>query len=175
MDEKFKRQVVSLVKVMDDLDYYQILKLDQMAFDDDIKRAYFEESRLYHPDKYFNEPPEFQAMVTQIFKRVCEAYRVLSDRERRAIYTKQISGPDRKKFLRFDPKVQEQERAQKEDEGQTPMGKKYYQLAKAAIQNKDFKGAKINLQLAVKMEPQNRTFAAKLKEVEDILAMRKKL
>jgi DnaJ-class molecular chaperone len=175
MDEHFKRQVTSLVKVMDDLDYYQILKLDQMAFDDDIKRAYFEESRLYHPDKYFNEPLEFQTMVTQVFKRVCEAYKVLCDKERRALYTRQISGPDRKKFLRFDLKVLEQERAKKEDEGQTPMGKKYYQLAKAAIQNKDFKGAKINLQLAVKMEPGNSTFAEKLKEVEDVLAMRRKL
>ena len=48
MDENFKRQLLSTVKVIDDLDYYQILKLDQMAFDDDIKRAYFEESRLYH-------------------------------------------------------------------------------------------------------------------------------
>jgi len=175
MDENFKRQVASLMKVMDDLDYYQILKLDQMAFDDDIKRAYFEESRLYHPDKYYNEPPEFQAKVTLVFKRVCEAYKVLSDQERRALYTKQISGPDRKKFLRFDPKVMEQEKAKKEDEGQTPMGKKYYLLAKAAIQNKDFKGARINLQLAVKMEPRNSTFAERLKEVEDTLAMRKKL
>ena len=175
MDDNFKRQVLSMAKVMDELDYYQILKLDRMAFDDDIKRAYFEESRLYHPDKYFNEPPEFQATVTQVFKRVCEAYKVLADKERRSVYTKQVSGPDRAKFLRFDLRVLEQEKARKEDEGQTPMGKKYYQLAKAAIQNKDFKGAKINLQLAVKMEPRNQTFKERLKEVEDTLAMRKKL
>jgi len=175
MDENFKRQVLSMAKVIDELDYYQILKLDQMAFDDDIKRAYFGESRLYHPDKYFNEPPQFQAQVTRVFKRVCEAYKVLSDKERRSLYTKQINGADRQKFLRFDLKVLEQEKAKKEDEGHTPMGKKYYQLAKAAIQNKDFKGAKINLQLAVKMEPQNQTFQERLKEVEDILAMRRKL
>ena len=175
MDENFKRQVLSMAKVVDELDYYQILKLDQMAFDEDIKRAYFEESRLFHPDKYYNEPPQFQTQVTRIFKRVCEAYKVLSDKERRSIYTKQISGPDRAKFLRFDLRVLEQEKAKKEDEGRTPMGKKYYQLAKAAIQNKDFKGARINLQLAVKMEPQNQTFKERLKEVEDTLAMRKKL
>jgi DnaJ-class molecular chaperone len=175
MDENFKRQLLSMAKVIDELDYYQILKLDQMAFDDDIKRAYFGESRLYHPDKYFNEPAALQAQVTRIFKRVCEAYKVLSDKERRSLYARQISGPDRKKFLRFDLRVLEQEKARKEDEGRTPMGKKYYQLAKAAIQNKDFKGAKINLQLAVKMEPQNQTFKERLKEVEDTLAMRKKL
>ena len=113
--------------------------------------------------------------MTRIFKRVCEAYKVLSDKERRSLYARQISGPDRKKFLRFDLRVLEQEKARKEDEGRTPMGKKYYQLAKAAIQNKDFKGARINLQLAVKMEPQNQTFQERLKEMEDTLAMRKKL
>jgi curved DNA-binding protein CbpA len=175
MDEEFKRQITGLSKVIDDLDYYQILKLDQIAFEEDIKAAYFRESRLYHPDKFFNEPHEVQLQVNTIFKRVLEAYKVLMDKDRRALYTKNISGPDRKKYLRFDLRHLKQEAEKKEDEGQTPMGKKYYIMAKTAIQNKDYKGAKINLQLAAKMEPRNETFKEKLAEVESILKARKGL
>jgi curved DNA-binding protein CbpA len=169
LDEEFKREINSISKVIDDLDYYQILKIDQMAFDEDIKKAYFEESRIYHPDKYFNEPPEIQDKINKIFKRICEAYKVLSDQDKRALYTKLISGPDRKKYLRFDLRLLKTETEKKEDEGTSPLAKKYYKMAKTAFQNKDYKAAKINLKLALQIEPENHTFQEKMKEVEDIL------
>ena len=169
LDEEFVREINSVSKVVDDLDYYQILKLDQMAFDEDIKRAYFEESRIYHPDKYYNEPPDVQEKINKIFKRVCEAYKVLSDQEKRALYTKLISGTDRKKYLRFDLRMLITETEKKEDEGTNPLAKKYYKMAKTASQNKDFKAAKINIQLAIKIEPNNQTFLDKLKEIDEIL------
>ena len=175
MDDDLKRQILSLSKIIDDLDYYQILKLDQIAFEEDIKRAYFQESRVYHPDKFYNEPVEIQSQVNKVFKQILEAYKVLIDKDRRAMYTKNINGPDRKKYLRFDLRQLKQEKEKKEDEGQTPMGKKYYLMAKTAMRNRDYKGAKINLQLAAKMEPKNETFKEKLAEVEDILKARKGL
>jgi len=175
LDEEFKRQILTLYKIIDELDYYQILKVDQMAFDEDIKTAYFEESRLYHPDKFYTEPPDIQERVTKIFKRVCEAYKALSNQEKRALYTKLINGPERQKYLRFDLRLLKEEEEKKEDEGSTPLAKKYYKMAKTAFQNKDYKAAKVNLQLALKLEPNNQTFQDKLKEVEDILARRKGL
>jgi DnaJ-class molecular chaperone len=175
MDEELKRQIQNLAKVIDDLDYYQILKLDQIAFEEDIKKAYFRESRIYHPDKFYNEPVEIQQQVNKVFKRILEAYKVLMDKDRRVLYTKNINGPERKKHLRFDLRHLKQEEEKKEDEGQTPMGKKYYHMAKTAMQNKDYKGAKINLQLAAKMEPGNQTFKEKLAEVEGILKSRRGL
>ncbi len=174
MSEEFKRQVVSLAKIIGELDYYQILKLDQDAFAIDIKDAYFRESRVYHPDKYFNEPPEFQEKVTRVFKNLNEAYKVLKDDDKRAVYTRNINGPERIKFLRYDRRQIESERKKVEDEGQTSMGKKYYQMAKTASNNRDYKGARINLQLAAKMEPNNQTFKEKLAEIEDILKIKKK-
>ena len=175
IDEQLKREINTLAKVIDELDYYQILKIDQMAFEEDIKRAYFEESRVYHPDKFFGEPPEIQEKVNKIFKRICEAYKVLSNPEKRALYTKLINGPERKKYLRFDLRLLRSEAQEKEDEGSTPLARKYYKMAKTALQNKDYKGAKINLQLALKLEPNNQTFQKRLKEVEDILARRRGL
>ncbi len=175
MEEKFKQQIMSMSKVIDELDYYQILKIDQIAFQEDIKNAYFRESRIYHPDKFYNEPPELQVKINKIFKRILEAYKVLIDKDRRTLYTKNINGPERNKYLRFDLRQLKQDAEKKEDEGRTPMGKKYYLMAKTAMQNKDYKGARINLQLAVKMEPANQTFKEKLAEVEGILKARRGL
>ncbi len=175
MDPQLKKEVMSLARIIDDMDYYQILKVKQNAFSEEIKRAYFKQSRIFHPDKYYNEDPALVALITKVFKRINEAYKVLSDPLKRPVYTRAINGSNREKFLRFDPKMME-EAGQKEpeDQGQTPMGKKYYQMAKTAMNNKDYNGAKINLQLAAKMEPNNKTFKAKLQEVEETLKMRKK-
>jgi len=175
MDPEFKKEVVSLAKIIDEMDYYQILRVSPRAFTQEIKKAYFDQSRLFHPDKYYSEDPALVAMISKVFKRVCEAYKVLSDQDKRASYTKAINGPNRKNFLRYNPKMIEQsKKGHPEDEGQTAMGKKYYQLAKTSLRNKDYNSAKINLQLAAKMEPNNQTFKEKLAEVEEIMKKRKK-
>jgi len=174
MDSEFQKEVAALAKVIDDLDYYQILKVKENAFNQEIKRAYFKQSRIYHPDKYYTESPEFQKQVNKIFKRIAEAYKILSDEDKRALYTKAVKGPDRKKFLRYNKKLLEQSAREKEDEGQTQMGRKYYQLAKTAMNNRDYNSAKINLQLASKMEPANETFKKRLEEVEAMLKQARK-
>lgn len=175
MNPEFKKEVTALAKIIDEMDYYQILKVGQRAFSAEVKRAYFDQSRIYHPDKYYNEDPALLAMVTKVFKRISEAYGVLSDPKKRAAYTRAINSPNRKQFLRFNAKLLEQQPGgAPEDEGQTAMGKKYYQMAKTAMTNKDYQSAKINLQLAAKMEPDNQTFKAKLAEVEETLKLRKK-
>jgi len=175
MDAEFRREVIELAKTLDDMDYYEILKIRQKAFTQEIKAAYFKQSRTFHPDKYFNEDPRLVAVITKIFKRIAEAYKTLSDQEKRVAYTKSISGPNRKKMLRYNPKLIEMDKqGGKEDEGQTAMGRKYYQMAKDCIRNKDYKSAKINLTLAIKMEDNNQTFKDRLKEVEDIIAEARK-
>jgi DnaJ-class molecular chaperone len=175
MDPAFKQEVTALAKALEEMDYYQILMIGQKAFTQEIKKAYFDQSRKFHPDKYYNEEPELVENITRIFKRINEAYKALSDQEIRVAYTKGINGPNRQKLLRYDPRKAQQEKSGgPEDEGKTPMGKKYYQLAKTSLQNKDYKSARINLQLAAKMEPGNQTFKKRLAEVEDLLSTAKK-
>ncbi len=174
MDPEFKSEVMALSKAIDEMDYYQILRVKDNAFSQEIKNAFFRQSRQFHPDKFYNEDPKVQAMVTKIFKRISEAYKVLSDQEKRVAYTKLIKGPERNKFLRYNPRLIEEAQKSKEDEGQTAMGKKYYQMAKMSMQNKDYNSAKINLQLAIKMEPGNQTFKRKLAEAEELIKMKRK-
>ncbi len=60
--------------------YYEILEVDKKASQEDIKFAYRRLAMLYHPDK--NKLPEAEEM----FKKIAEAYSVLSDPSKRKQY-----------------------------------------------------------------------------------------
>ncbi|GAB2298640.1 hypothetical protein Dimus_032710 [Dionaea muscipula] len=64
------------------VDYYKILQVDKNANDDDLKKAYRKLAMKWHPDKNPNNKKEAEAK----FKQISEAYEVLSDGQKRAIY-----------------------------------------------------------------------------------------
>ena len=61
-------------------DYYVVLGVDKKADDNAIKKAYRKLAVKWHPDK--NQAPEAE----ETFKKIGEAYAVLSDAEKRAAY-----------------------------------------------------------------------------------------
>lgn len=61
-------------------DYYEILGVDRNASKDEIKKAYRKLAMQYHPDR--NKEPDAE----EKFKKISEAYAVLSDDEKRAQY-----------------------------------------------------------------------------------------
>ncbi|GMH07266.1 hypothetical protein Nepgr_009106 [Nepenthes gracilis] len=64
------------------VDYYSILGVDRKAKDDDLKKAYRKLAMKWHPDKNPNNKKEAEAK----FKQISEAYDVLSDPQKRAVY-----------------------------------------------------------------------------------------
>ena len=66
---------------MDYKDYYKILGVDRKAGDDDIRKAYRNLAKKYHPDR---NPNDKQA--EERFKEINEAYQVLSDPEKRKVF-----------------------------------------------------------------------------------------
>ncbi|WVZ93236.1 hypothetical protein U9M48_039234 [Paspalum notatum var. saurae] len=63
-------------------DYYEILNVDHGATDDDLRRAYRRLAMRWHPDKN----PAAKADAEARFKEITEAYNVLSDADKRAVY-----------------------------------------------------------------------------------------
>ncbi|PKA61044.1 Chaperone protein dnaJ 3 [Apostasia shenzhenica] len=64
------------------VDYYKILQVNKNASDEDLKKAYRKLAMKWHPDKNPNNKKEAEAK----FKQISEAYEVLSDSQKRAIY-----------------------------------------------------------------------------------------
>lgn len=80
-----------------DNDYYKILEIDtKNASQTDIKKAYRAMALKWHPDK--NKSPEAQDM----FKKIGEAYSVLSDPEKKEIYDKFGKDGLNKQGMQFD-------------------------------------------------------------------------
>lgn len=65
----------------DKRDYYEVLGIQKGATDDEVKKAYRQMAKKYHPDL---NPGDKEAEAK--FKEVNEAYEVISDKEKRARY-----------------------------------------------------------------------------------------
>jgi len=63
-------------------DYYESLNVSREADESEIKRAYRQKAKELHPDRN----PDNRAQAEERFKRIAEAYEVLSDPQKRAQY-----------------------------------------------------------------------------------------
>ena len=63
-------------------DYYEILQISKSASKDEIKRAYKKQAIKFHPDKNKSSKAE------ECFKKISEAYQILSNEEKRNFYDK---------------------------------------------------------------------------------------
>lgn len=82
---------------MEDSNYYKILGVDKSASDAAIKKAYRKLALKYHPDK---NPGDKNA--EEQFKRINEAYAVLSDKEKRKQYDSFGSAAFHQRFSQED-------------------------------------------------------------------------
>ncbi|MDF1534037.1 MAG: DnaJ domain-containing protein [Methanosarcinaceae archaeon] len=74
-----KNKAISIIPMVKKI-YYEILEVDKKASLKDIKFAHRRLVMLYHPDK--NKSPEAE----EIFKKIAEAYSVMSDPSKRKQY-----------------------------------------------------------------------------------------
>jgi curved DNA-binding protein CbpA len=68
-----------------DRSYFELLGVPRDADGKQIKRAYFALSKIYHPDRYFRANlGDYSMRLDQIFRKLVEAYELLSDPASRA-------------------------------------------------------------------------------------------
>lgn len=79
-------------------DYYKILGVSKDASQEEIKRAYRELAKKYHPDANKNDPA-----AEKKFKEINEAYEVLKDPEKREKYDAFGSNYNFQNGMNFDP------------------------------------------------------------------------
>ncbi|KAL1510213.1 hypothetical protein AB1Y20_006541 [Prymnesium parvum] len=67
---------------LDESDYYKLLGVPRGATEQEISKAYKKLAIKFHPDKN----PDNKEQAEENFKKVCEAYEVLSNKEKRQTY-----------------------------------------------------------------------------------------
>lgn len=67
-------------------DYYKILGVQKNASSDEIKKAYRKRALIHHPDRHANSSDEEKKEQEKRFKEVGEAYKILSDPNKKARY-----------------------------------------------------------------------------------------
>ncbi len=83
---------------IDEKTFYEVLLLPRHADVKAIKRGYYRLSKEYHPDKFYRKNlGGYKAKLEVIFNKLTEAYRVLSDSDRRHDYDEQVFGREDEK------------------------------------------------------------------------------
>lgn len=162
-------------EALEQLDYFQLLHLEPGAAPGDIKKAFYRESRTYHPDRFFHvSDAELKGRVGELYKRVTEAYYVLRDDTKRKKYQADITGPDRASKLRFTEASETETKAAAKREieeqiGTHPKGRQFYQTAAQDAAAERWQSAERNLKMALTFEPANPRYKEKLAEVQQRL------
>ena len=65
-------EIRALAKIVDELDYYQILEIQPGASRAEIKQAYYKTSRTFHPDANRSLDSELRGECERITKRISE-------------------------------------------------------------------------------------------------------
>ncbi len=81
------QEVLAFREKLADLNYYQILDVPKTAREEEIKKAYFQLARRFHPDRFDRSlPANYRVQVEDVFDKITKAYRTLISQEGRRDY-----------------------------------------------------------------------------------------
>ncbi len=172
VDIRKKIEVEALAGVVDDLDYYQLLKLKGGAPIPHVEKAFARQSQEFHPDRFFGvRDPKFMKQVTVIFKKITEAYSVLKDPELKKMYDSKMGlrdktdssvGTSSGRHVGKDALEAEKAAGDGDSVVSDKRARKYWDLAQIAEQNEDWNGVVMNVQFALTYERDNQILKDKL-------------
>jgi DnaJ-class molecular chaperone len=151
-DELFELRLVveELYRGLDTYPYHVFLGVDPSLDGDQLREAFHRRAETFHPDRHYQlADPALQQKIYAVYKRITEAYRVLSDPVARRRWDEQrAAGAPR---LRQTGRL----RSVRPEDALSEAARKYYGLARDAERSGDLKHARFNLQLALQLEPES--------------------
>ena len=160
-------EIRTLARLIEDLDYYQVLRVPRTASSEAVRAAYHHQSRAFHPDRYLAAgDPALREAVNTIAKRIKEAYAVLRHPEKRPFYDQILAAAGEGAGVRYTEETARQaRRAREEAVGKTPQGREFIGLAEAERRKGNLEAAMRNVKMALTYEPANERFLALRDEI----------
>lgn len=97
IDDEIKNKIADLEKLrknINTMNYYQILDVPKKASQKEIKKAYFEMARKYHPDRFDRDlPKETKEMVEEVFGHITIAFQTFSNEKEKQDYDAKLDAP----------------------------------------------------------------------------------
>ncbi len=158
-------EITALVRIMDELDYYQLLGVDGSASSRDIREAYHACSRSFHPDANRTLSADLREHCGRISKRITEAYCVLRDTRRRRAYDARRAEAGTLRIQIAEARNAHVEQRRAAARGATAQGRQFHARAEAEIKRGRLAAAIQNLQMALTFEPRNAGFKSLVEEL----------
>lgn len=162
--------VIALFESLDSLSYYDLLGVPPDAQPERIKESYVKLAAACHPDANRRSSPEQRAAAATVFKRVVEAYRILSSPDLRARYARALS----RGKLRLDPLAKDSAPPTLrtlETLALTPSAKQFARAADRLIGEGKLKEAKMQMTLALNCDRDNPQLAERLTMLNETLSL----
>ncbi|MBZ5494850.1 MAG: DnaJ domain-containing protein [Acidobacteriia bacterium] len=146
--EQLSEQVDELLRRFEVANLYEILSLPSDAREADIKTAYHEMARLYHPDRFESKEysSDFRTRVEKLFTYITGAYTTLSDTVARANYDETRM----KKESQVEATLQGRAAV---DSDKEKMAETLFRAGRTSLKNREFEKAVSQLRECVWLRP----------------------
>jgi curved DNA-binding protein CbpA len=92
LPDAFQREIREFAKALPGLNYYEVLGVPREADPAEIRDAFFQRSKTYHPDRYFKkELGPYGELLHEVYKRIVAAHDVLRDSKLRGAYDRSLA------------------------------------------------------------------------------------
>jgi curved DNA-binding protein CbpA len=179
--------VLLMDRVFADLDVlsgYNLLGVAPDASEEEIRQAFHSRALLLHPDRFYSLPDRgLRDRIGAVYKRVAEAYRVLSQPQARAGYDLLLArGQVRCDQAAATQAYEEAQEAQafgggpesgigRSADPASPQARQFYNLGRSEMQRQDFRSAVGYLEQALSMEPASARIRAALEQARRLLEL----
>ncbi len=156
-------EIRALSRLLDRMDYYRLLRVENGAPSNQIRSAYHSARRQFHPDSFINAEPALRIAVDEIAKRITEAYMVLRNQSRRRAYDEALNSGAKRFTAAAEDAVRQSEYAAR---GLTANGRRFYALAEDEEREENVPAAITHLKTALTFEPKNAAFKEHLETLQ---------